>query len=36
MADAGLFDESFLLLAALTGVAAVLYAFLPSREAVRA
>lgn len=35
MAERGLFDESFLLLAALTGVAAVLYAFLPSREAVR-
>jgi hypothetical protein len=35
MAERGLFDESFLLLAALTGLAAVFYAFLPPREAVR-
>ncbi len=31
MADAGLFDESFLVLAALTAVAAVVYALLPAR-----
>jgi predicted MFS family arabinose efflux permease len=30
MADAGLFDESFLLLAALTGVAALLFTLLPT------
>ena len=34
-ADRGLFDEALYLLAALTGLAAVLYAFLPSRSAVR-
>lgn len=32
MADRQLFDEAFLLLAAVTAVAAVLYAFLPPRE----
>lgn len=36
MADADLFDESFLVLAALTAFAAVLYAFLPARAASRA
>jgi predicted MFS family arabinose efflux permease len=36
MADADLFTESFYLLAALTALAAVCYAFLPTREAVRA
>jgi predicted MFS family arabinose efflux permease len=36
LAEAGLFDESFLLLAGLSGVAAVLYTFVPSREAARA
>jgi len=35
MSDAELFDEAFLLLAAVTAAAAVLYAFLPSREAAR-
>lgn len=35
MADAALFDESFLLLAALTATAALLYARLPERAAVR-
>jgi MFS family permease len=35
MADGLLFDEAFYLLAALTAVAAVLYAFLPPRSAVR-
>jgi predicted MFS family arabinose efflux permease len=34
MADADLFDESFFVLAALTVVAAVLYALLPARETV--
>jgi predicted MFS family arabinose efflux permease len=33
MSDAELFDEAFLLLAVVTAVAAVLYAFLPSRKA---
>jgi predicted MFS family arabinose efflux permease len=32
LADRGYFDESFLLLAAVGGVAAVLYLFLPARE----
>jgi predicted MFS family arabinose efflux permease len=36
MADADLFAESFYLLAGLTALAAVCYAFLPTREAVRA
>ena len=36
LAEAGLFDESFLLLAGLTGVAALLFAFVPSREDARA
>jgi predicted MFS family arabinose efflux permease len=35
MADADLFDESFFLLAALTAAAALLYATLPDRAAVR-
>jgi predicted MFS family arabinose efflux permease len=35
MADADLFDESFFLLAALTAVAALLYALLPTRAAAR-
>ena len=35
MADAGLFDESFLVLAALTAIAAIIYAFLPARAASR-
>jgi len=33
MADRGLFDESFLLLAAVTVVGGILYAFLPPRSA---
>jgi predicted MFS family arabinose efflux permease len=36
MSDAELFDEAFLLLAVVTAAAAVLYAFLPSREAAGA
>jgi predicted MFS family arabinose efflux permease len=36
MADRALFDEAFYLLAVVTAAAAVLYAFLPSREAARA
>ncbi|MEF8789127.1 MAG: MFS transporter [Haloarculaceae archaeon] len=36
LAEVGLFDEAFLLLAGLTGLAAVLFAFVPSREAARA
>jgi predicted MFS family arabinose efflux permease len=36
LAEVGLFDESFLLLAGLTGLAAVLFAFVPSREDARA
>jgi predicted MFS family arabinose efflux permease len=36
LAEAGLFDESFLLLAGLSGVAAVLYTVIPSREVARA
>jgi len=36
LAEAGLFDESFLLLAGLTGLAAALFAFVPSREVARA
>ena len=35
LADRGLFDEALYLLAALTGLAAVLYAFLPTRAAAR-
>lgn len=35
MADAGLFDESFFVLAALTGVAAIIYASLPDRTTSR-
>lgn len=34
LADRGLFDEAFLLLAALTAVGGALYAFLPPRETV--
>ena len=36
LAEIGLFDESFLLLAGLSGLAAVLFAFVPSRETARA
>jgi predicted MFS family arabinose efflux permease len=35
LSDAGLFDEAFYLLAGLTGVAAVLFVFLPVERAVR-
>lgn len=35
MADADLFDESFLVLAALTAIAAIIYAFLPDRATSR-
>jgi predicted MFS family arabinose efflux permease len=35
MADADLFDESFFVLAALTTVAALMFAYLPSRTAVK-
>jgi predicted MFS family arabinose efflux permease len=36
LAEMGLFDESFLLLAGLSGIAAGLYAFIPSRDDARA
>lgn len=35
LAEAGLFDESFLLLAGLSGLAALLFAFVPSRSTAR-
>jgi hypothetical protein len=36
LAEMGFFDESFLLLAGLSAVAAGLYAFIPSRDDARA